>query len=138
VPSASTSARSARAGAITPQALFERADAARLAGRHADAAADFERFYRRFPNDPRAGLAAYELGRIRLGSLHDPRGAVEAFDVVLQRGSEPFREDAEAGRVEALADLGDHEACVRARDAFRARHPRSPQERRVAKLCGGP
>ncbi|APR86653.1 sigma factor regulatory protein, FecR/PupR family protein [Minicystis rosea] len=135
--SASAGARAAR-NAFTPQALFERANAARLAGRHADAAADFERFCRRFPNDPRAGLAAYELGRIRLGSLRDPRGAAEAFEVVLSRTDEPFREDAEAARVEALADLGDHEACVRARDAFRARYPRSPQERRVARLCGGP
>jgi len=66
------------------------------------------------------------------------RGAVEAFDAVIERASEPFLEDAEAGRVEALADLGDHEACARARDAFRARHPRSPQEKRVARLCGGP
>jgi TolA-binding protein len=137
-PSASAGSRSPRNGALSPQALFERADAARLAGRHADAAADFERFYRRFPSDPRAGLAAYELGRIRLGSLRDPRGAVEAFDAVIARASEPFLEDAEAGRVEALADLGDHEACARARDAFRARHPRSPQEKRVARLCGGP
>ncbi len=123
--------------APSAQALFARADAARLAGHHAEAAADFERFRRRFPNDPRAGLAAYELGRIRLGSLHDPRGAAEAFGAVAARPDEGlFREDAEAGRVEALADLGDDEGCKRARDAFRARYPRSPQAGRVAKLCG--
>ena len=127
---------SARGKASSPQALFDRADAARLAGRHAEAAAEFERFRRRFPNDPRAGLAAYELGRIRLGSLHDPRGAAEAFGAVLERPDDPFREDAEAGRVEALADLGDEVACARARDAFRARYPRSPQTARVTRLCG--
>ena len=126
----------ARGGASSPEALFERADGARLAGHHAEAAAAFERFHRRFPNDPRSGLAAYELGRIRLGSLHDPRGAAEAFGAVLERPDDPFREDAEAGRVEALADLGDDEGCKRARDAFRARYPRSPQAGRVAKLCG--
>lgn len=135
-PSASASARAARA--LTPEALFDRADAARLAGRHAAAAADFERFYKRFPDDPRAGLAAYELGRIRLGSLGDPRGAATAFEAVLARPSDPFREDAEAGRVEALANLGDKEACARARDAFLTRHPRSPQAGRVTRLCGGP
>ncbi|MFT3765928.1 MAG: FecR domain-containing protein [Minicystis sp.] len=134
-PPASTGARSARA--LSPEALFDRADAARLAGRHAEAAADFERFHRRFPDDPRAGLAAYELGRIRLGSLHDPRGAASAFEAVLLRPSDPFREDAEAGRVEALANLGDREACTRARAAFLARYPRSPQAGRVARLCGG-
>ncbi len=118
--------------------LFERADAARLAGRHADAAADFARFYHCFPSDPRAGLAAYELGRIRLGSLHDPRGAAEAFGAVVERPGDAFREDAEAGRVEALADLGDEHACQAARDAFRASYPGSPQAGRVARLCRGP
>jgi TolA-binding protein len=128
-----------RGAELSPRALFERADAARLAGRHADAAAEFERFCRRFPGDPRAGLAAYELGRIRLGSLGDPRGAVEAFTIVLARDEgDPFREDAEAGRVEALDDLGDPAACKRARDAFRARYPSSPHAGRLARLCGAP
>lgn len=126
-----------RGAALSPRALFERADAARLAGRHADAAADFDRFYRRFPNDSRAGLAAYELGRIRLGSLQDPHGAVEAFTAVIERApGDSFREDAEAGRVEALAGLGDPAACRQARDAFLARYGTSPQARRVARLCG--
>ena len=137
-PAPSARALPTRSDALSGPALFARADAARLAGRHADAAADFERFYRRFPADPRAGLAAYELGRIRLGSLRDPRGAAEAFGAVLERPDDPFREDAEAGRVEALADLGDETACRSARDAFRARYPRSPQAGRVAKLCGRP
>ena len=135
-PAPSVSARSARA--LSPEALFDRASAARLDGRHADAAADFERFYRRFPDDPRAGLAAYELGRIRLGSLRDPQGAAAAFEAVLARPSDPFREDAEAARVEALANLDDREACASARSAFLARYPRSPQAGRVARLCGGP
>jgi TolA-binding protein len=122
----------------TAQALFERATAARLAGRHAEAAADLQRFLRRFPGDPRAGLAAYELGRIRLGSLHDPRGAADAFGAAVAGGEGPFREDAEAGRVEALSDMGDEAACRRARDAFRARYPASPHANRVARLCGKP
>ena len=129
----------ARDDALAPRALFDRANAARLAGRHADAAADFDRFYRRFPNDPRAGLAAYELGRIRLGSLHDPRGAAEAFAVVLERApGDSFREDAEVGRIEALENLDDAAACRQARDAFLARNATSPQARRVARLCGAP
>lgn len=126
-----------RGGALSPRALFDRANAARLAGRNAEAAADFDRFYRRFPNDPRAGLAAYELGRIRLGSLHDPRGAAEAFAVVLDRApGDSFREDAEVGRIEALANLDDAAACRQARDAFLARNTASPHARRVSLLCG--
>ncbi len=141
LPSA-TGAAPVRGGALSPKLLFERANAARLAGRNADAAADFDRFGRLFPNDPRAGLAAYELGRIRLGSLGDARGAADAFSKVIKRdkagAGDPFREDAEAGRVEALNNLGDLAACKRARDAFRARYPSSPQAARVAKLCGAP
>jgi TolA-binding protein len=136
------SAAPTRGGALSPRLLFERANAARLAGRNADAAADFERFGRLFPSDPRAGLAAYELGRIRLGSLGDARGAAEAFSKVIKRdqpgAGDPFREDAEAGRVEALSNLGDLAACKKARDAFTARYPSSPQATRVARLCGAP
>jgi TolA-binding protein len=135
---APTATGAAQRPVLTAQVLYKRADAARLAGRQAEAAADFERLLRRFPADPRAGLAAYELGRIRLGSLHDPRGAADAFGAVVARGEGPFREDAEASRVEALAELGDDPACRRARDAFRARYPTSPRAARVARLCGRP
>ncbi len=137
-PTPTSSESAARGGALSPRALFDRADAARLAGRHTEAAADFDRFCHRFPNDPRAGLAAYELGRIRLGSLHDPRGAADAFSLVLDRTpGDSFREDAEVGRVEALASLDDMAACRQARDAFLARNAASPQARRVARLCRG-
>jgi hypothetical protein len=116
--------------------LMERANAARLAGRPAEAAREYGRLREGFPGDARAGLAAFELGRIRLSSLNDPRGAVEAFRFALahQRGGF-FAEDAEAGIVEALHRTGDTQACIRARDAFLAHHAQSPHFRRLRSLC---
>jgi len=133
--SAPSSARSA-SGA---RALFEQADAARLAGRPADAASALDQLRQRYPRDPRAGYAAFELGRIRLESLHDPRGAADAFAFALAHpGPGFFRDDAQAGRIAALAAAGDKAACVRARDAFLAKQPNSAQAPRVAKLCEDP
>jgi hypothetical protein len=116
--------------------LMDRANAARVAGRPADAAREYGRLRERFPSDARAGLAAFELGRIRLTSLDDPRGAMEAFRFALahQRGGF-FAEDAEAGIVEALHRLGDIHACAEARDAFLERHSESPHVRRLRPLC---
>ena len=136
-PPSASSAAPARGGALSPKILFERANAAHLAGRDAEAAVEFDRFCHLFPGDPRAGLAAFELGRIRLGALGDPRGAAEAFSKVITRSADdPFREDAEAGRVDALHALDDLAACKRERDAFLARHPSSAHAPRIARLCG--
>lgn len=55
----------------TPQELLQTANEARLAGHPKDAAAAFDILRRRFRSDPRAGLAAFELGRLRLDSLGD-------------------------------------------------------------------
>jgi hypothetical protein len=116
--------------------LMDLGNAARVAGRSAEAAREYGRLSERFPNDARAGLAAFELGRIRLTSLNDPRGAVEAFRFALahQRGGF-FAEDAEAGIVEALHRMGDTQACARARDAFLEHHAQSPHVRRLQPLC---
>ena len=110
----------------------------RVAGRSKDAAAAFEQLRRRY-QDPRAGYAAFELGRIELDALGNPRAAAEAFAfAVAHPGPGFFREDAEAGQVEALSRAKDENACRRARDAFLARHPTSAQVARVAKQCNGP
>jgi hypothetical protein len=116
--------------------LMDRANAARVAGRPADAAREYARLSERFPGDARAGLAAFELGRIRLTSLNDPRGALEAFRFALshQRGGF-FAEDAEAGIVESLHRIGDTGACAEARDAFLERHAQSPHVRRLRPMC---
>jgi transmembrane sensor len=125
--------RGARDGA---KELFEDARTELTAGHPAAAARAFDRLRREHRGDSRAGLAAYELGRLRLDALGDPRGAEEALRDAMTHGG-PFREDAEARRVQALARMGDHGACTAARDAYLARYPHGSFRAAVSLYCGG-
>jgi FecR-like protein len=117
--------------------LFDDAQRARADGRPYDAARAFDRLRRNFPHDPRAALSAFELGRLRLDALGDPRGAEEALrDAVALGSSSPFREDAEARRVEALWRMGDAAGCASARAAYLARWPNGTYRRAVELGCG--
>jgi hypothetical protein len=117
--------------------LFDEAQRARAEGRVSDAARAFDRLRRTFPRDPRAALAALELGRLRLDVLGDPRGAEEALrDAVSLGPSSPFLEDAEARRVEALGRMGDASGCAAARAAYLVRWPQGTYRRAVELGCG--
>jgi transmembrane sensor len=117
--------------------LFDEAQRARADGRPADAARAFDRLRRTFPRDARAALSAFELGRLRLDALGDPRGAEEALrDAIALGPSSPFREDAEARRVEALRRAGDATGCASARAAYLARWPNGTYRRAVEVGCG--
>ena len=74
-----------------------------------------------YPRDPRAGLAAFELGRLRMDRLGDMPGAVRALEqaVTLAPGAE-LREDALARLVAASAAAHDRSVCRRARDRYLA------------------
>ncbi len=129
-PSASAPAR-----APSAKELLEAADAARVAGRAREAAGLLDVLRRRHRSDPRAGLAAFELGRLRLDTLGDPQGAVEAFDdsiALAPTGS--FREDAEARRVEALERSHDPR-CREARETYLARYPKGVHLKEVTARC---
>lgn len=63
----------------TVAALFAAADAARLAGRPADAVAPLTTIFTSHPGDPRAAVAAYQLGRVLAFDLHDRARAAAAF-----------------------------------------------------------
>jgi FecR-like protein len=117
--------------------LLEEANEARTHGQTRQAATALDTLRRRFRGDARAALAAFELGRLRLDSLHDPAGAVEAFDdaIALAPGA-PFREDAEARRVDAL-DAMSSSRCAAARDAYLARFPQGVHAATIARRCGG-
>jgi transmembrane sensor len=114
-------------------ALFQRAENARLAGRNDDAARLLGEFLRRYPNDPRAGLAAFELGRIRLDA-RDPKGAIEALDQAEGAGK-AFEERVAARRVQALEESGDVQACRAERDAFLRRFPNGAFAATVRRRC---
>jgi transmembrane sensor len=117
--------------------LFDDAQRARADGRSEDAARAFDRLRRTFPRDPRSALAAFELGRLRLDVLGDARGAEEALrDAIALGPSSPFREDAEARRVEALSRMGDKAACASAQTAYLARWPNGTYRRAVEVGCG--
>lgn len=117
-------------------ALLEQATEARVAGRAAEAAELFARLKDRYPRDPRAGLAAFELARVRLDSLDDARGALAALSFALRHRAASFvAEDAEALRVDALARAGELAACREQRARFLAAHAHSVHRRRVEKAC---
>jgi TolA-binding protein len=117
--------------------LFDEAQRARADGRPLDAAHAFDRLRHTFPHDPRAALSAFELGRLRLDALGDPRGAEEALrDAIALGPSSPFREDAEARHVEALRRSGDGAGCLSARAAYLARWPNGTYRRAVEVGCG--
>jgi TolA-binding protein len=136
-PSVEPSAAPSVTAAVRPSAreLMDRANAARLAGNSAAAAREYAALRDRYPSDPRAWLAAFELGRIRLNSLGDARGALEAFRFSLAHPGGFFAEDAQAGMVESLNRLGDARACARARDAFLDRYANSAHAARIRLLC---
>jgi transmembrane sensor len=122
--------------AITAQELLQKADEARLAGHPKEAAASFDILRRRFRNDPRAGLAAFELSRLRLDSLGDPAGAAEALaDAIALAPTAPFREDADARLVEAFDRMHDVPRCTSARRAYLTRYPNGLHASAVAARC---
>jgi transmembrane sensor len=139
-PSVPTSKRAAPVPAQPAQpvaadaaALFQRAQDARAAGRTDEAARLLSEFLQRYPNDARAGLAAFELGRIRLDT-GDPKGAVEALDQAEGAGN-AFAEQVEARRVQALEQSGDVAACRAARASFLRRFPNGSFSSVVRRRC---
>jgi hypothetical protein len=104
--------------------LLDLASVARLSGRAAEAAEAFDALRRRHRDDPRAGLAALELGRLRLDALGDPAGAEEAFaDALVLSPGAPFAEDVRARRIQALDEMGDLTRCRKAKDDYLRRYP---------------
>jgi transmembrane sensor len=121
---------------VGPHELLQQAKEARLSGRPRDAALAFDTLRRRYPDDPRAGLAAFELGRLRLDSLGDPAGAAEALaDSIALAPGATFREDAEARLVEAFDRMHDVGRCSSARQAYLARYSRGLHAKSVATRC---
>src|SRR5262249_4095228 len=123
----------------TAKELLDEAQRATAQGDRRGAARLYDEIRTRHRRDPRAALAAFELGRIRLDALGDPAGAEEAFRDAIRLAREPgLRDDAEARRVEALDRAGQREACARARDEYLARHPQGVHRAAVTARCQTP
>jgi transmembrane sensor len=119
-----------------PREAFDAARTARRDGSPREAAELYERFLREFPRDERAGLAAFELGRLRMDSLSDPRGAAQAFARALELAPRsPFAEDARARLVDAYARAGDDTSCERNRARYLALHPEGRHVEAMRRAC---
>jgi transmembrane sensor len=122
-----------------PDDLLRAADVARLSGHAAGAVVPLERVVERFPDDARAPLAAFTLGRLFLEDLGAPARAATAFErarALAPRG--PLAADALAREVEALAKS---DAKARARERAREyleRWPRGPRAAAVRQWGGVP
>ncbi len=128
--------RRATRAAATPdaRALFEQAREARQAGSIAEAARLYSELLGEHDDDPRADVAAFELGRLRMDHLGDPRGALRALDRALAGGG-AFREDAMARRAVLLDRLGRDAECRSARDAYLAAFGAGVHRAEVGDLC---
>jgi transmembrane sensor len=121
-----------------PKQLLEQADAARQSGDARKAASALDQLRRHYRSDPRAGLAALQLGRLRLDSLHDAAGALEAFrDAMTLSASPSVQEDALARQAQALEALGNSAGCERVRDQYLSRYPSGIHSASIARRCGG-
>jgi len=115
--------------------LLLAADAARLSGHPAEAVPYLERVLRGHAHDPRAGLAAFTLGRVLLDELGRPSEAVDAFALARSSGG-PLAEDALAREVEALSRAGD---VTRSRELallYRRLYPNGRRAKAVSRFGG--
>jgi transmembrane sensor len=118
--------------------LLDLANSARRSGDIPLAARAYEALLSRFPRDGRSGLAAFELGRLRLDRLGNPRGAAQAFERAIQLApGSGFREDAMARLVDAYAALGATDACRRARQSYLESYPAGLHVTGVSSKCSG-
>jgi len=119
--------------------LLEEANELRRAGNAREAAKRYETLLNNYGSDGRAGLAAFELGRLRMDRFGDMKGAIYALEraMALAPGS-GFREDALARVVTAHARSGNLTECKRARERYLKSYPRGVHREAVLEQCGGP
>jgi len=120
-----------------PKRAFLEAERARLDGKPQEAERLFEQFRRDFPGDPRLGLVAFELGRLRMDVLGNSAAAITALDEAIRRApNADFREDAEARLVQIFGGYPDKSRCKKARDDYLTRYPNGRHAPATRKACG--
>lgn len=134
-PVASAPERSA-----SPESLFAEADAARAAGRHAEALAKLELLTQRYPRDPRSPLAAFTRGRLLLENLGKPAQAARAFAQArsLTGPTTALAEDALAREVDALRAAGNLALSRERAELYTRLHPAGLRLRQVRAAGGLP
>jgi transmembrane sensor len=121
---------------LTAKELLDQGNTARRAGDAGAAARAYEELLTKHPSDPRAGLAAFELGRLRMDRLGNLRGAASALRkaVALAPGA-AFREDAMARLAQAYAAMGAGDSCRKAKEAYLSAYPTGVHVASVERLC---
>lgn len=137
----STRPDSSPSGPVLEQAaslVLERGNAARRRGDLVAAAQDYEQLLREHPEDGRAGLAAFELGRLRMDEFHDVPAAIQALQLSVRAARETgLREDAMARLVRAHEILKDAPSCRVAREQYLEAYPKGIHAPAVLRACAG-
>jgi transmembrane sensor len=121
----------------TMEDLLLAGDVARLSGHATAAVAPLSRAVALHPQDPRAPLAAFSLGRVHLEKLGAPRDAAQAFARARELAPDgPLAEDALAREVEAWSRAGETE-IARQRALSYARWYPDGRRARAVKHFGG-
>ena len=137
---ATAAPKPARPAAAAPaedaRSLFESANQARRAGDLARASTLYRELTRRFPNDPRAKVAALELGRIEMDRDRDPGVAEQALrQASSAEAGSSVHEDALARLVQLYSAKGDTRACQVARARYVAAYPNGVHGAQVRAAC---
>ncbi len=119
-----------------PSTLFKIALDARRAGQAPEAASAFRTFLSSFPNDSRAGLAHFELGRLQMDRLEAPSSAIDSLEQSIARSpSGSHVEDAMARLVRLHDQLRHAKACSAAKTAYLGRFPSGVHAATLERLC---
>jgi len=112
-------------------------DVARLSGHAAAAVAPLSRAVALHPDDPRAPLAAFTLGRVHLEDLGAPRDAALAFARARELAPDgPLAEDALAREVEAWSRAGEAGTARSQAMIYTQRYPRGRRVHAVRRFGG--
>lgn len=137
-----TSANGARKSVNTSEptedarGLLEKGRVARREGNPQAAAQAYQQLLAQYPQDSRAGLAAFELGRLRMDRLGDLKGAIAALNQAVQLApGANVREDAMARLVDAYHRAGNEDSCASARRAYLTAFPAGVHSATVRLRC---
>lgn len=112
-------------------------DVSRLSGHPEAAVAQLSRAAALHPEDPRAPLAEFTLGRVQLEDLGAPRDAAEAFARALSLApGGPLAEDALAREVEAWSRAGETETARARALTYTRRYPHGHRVHTVSRFGG--
>lgn len=119
------------------RSLLEKGRIARREGNPRAAAQAYQQLLTQYPQDSRAGLAAFELGRLRMDRLGDLKGAIAALNQAIQLApGTNVREDAMARLVDAYDRMGSADSCASAQRAYLTAFPSGVHAATVRLRCG--